>query len=76
MKVNDFKYECTIHNDKSVILIQFEFEKTKVDVVRALVGSKWSSSKKSWYVLDNEHFRKLFNLSSVEVESNLPKDVT
>jgi Asp-tRNA(Asn)/Glu-tRNA(Gln) amidotransferase B subunit len=42
-------------------------DKQLIDRVKKLVGSKWSSSEKAWYVTDNNHYRKLFDLPIREI---------
>lgn len=63
------KYSLRIgeHKKKSVIWIIFDYDRELIDRVKKLVGSKWSSSEKSWYVPDNDHYRTLFKLPEKEV---------
>lgn len=61
------KYELGSHDGKNVIFIRFEYSKELNERVRKLVGVRWSNSKKSWYVLDNEHNRTLFRIEQKPV---------
>lgn len=57
------------HNGKSVIFITFPYDKDLHERVKKLPGCKWSSSHKSWYVLDNEFYRTKFKLTPKQVIS-------
>jgi integrase/recombinase XerD len=57
-----YTYTLGTHNSQKVIFITFEKNFELIQEVKSLVGSKWSQSKKSWYVLDTEESRELFNL--------------
>lgn len=59
-----------IINKKEVIWINFAYDKQLIERVKKLVGSKWSSSEKAWYVTDNDHYRKLFDLPAREIGEN------
>lgn len=63
-KVN---YELCKHRDKNVIFIHFAYTKELDKWVRSLVGIKWSQTKKSWYVIDNETYRNMFGLPSLPI---------
>lgn len=56
------EYQLATHRDKDVILIKFVYNKVFVDVVRQMVGSRWSQSNKCWYVTDVPEYRKRFGL--------------
>lgn len=60
-------YELGTHRDKNVIFIRYE-RTPKLDAwVRALVGSRWSQTKKAWYVLDNKDYRAKFGLAPAPI---------
>jgi integrase/recombinase XerD len=65
--INKFKYKPGIHNSQKVIFIQFEKDYNLIQEVKEIDGSIWSQQKKSWYVLDTDKNRILFNL---ELESS------
>ena len=74
MKMNSLqKYNVSFrvgtHNGKSVIFITFPYDKDLHERVKELPGCKWSSSHKSWYVLDNEFYRTKFKLTPKQVTS-------
>jgi integrase/recombinase XerD len=56
------KYEPATHRDKDVIFIRFEYDRDLNERMRKIVGVKWSSSKKAWYVSDTRHYRQQFGL--------------
>lgn len=72
---NKITYELTTHYGKAIILIQFEYDKLVNERVKKMVGVKWSSSKKAWYVLDTPQYRQKFgieiNLTGKEVLSHI-----
>lgn len=55
------------HKGKNIIWIRFEYDKVLIERVKKLKGSKWSQTKKSWYVTDNPHYRDLFGLKKKDV---------
>lgn len=55
-------YTLGIHNKQKVIFISFEKNYEITQEVKNIVGSKWSNSKRTWYVLDTIINRELFNL--------------
>ena len=57
------EYQLAEHRGKGVIFIKFVYNKIFVDVVRLMVGSRWSQSNKCWYVPDVAEYRKRFGLS-------------
>ncbi len=60
-------YELDIHGGKNVILIKFEYDNDLINRVKKLVGIKWSSTKKTWYVLDTQQYREKFGLTEKPV---------
>lgn len=64
-----FAYEYGKHRNKDVIFIRFSYDKELVKQVKQL-PAQWSSSQKSWYVPDRQHFRSLFNLPAKENGKN------
>ena len=69
---NQVKYELGSHYNKDVIFIRFEYSLELNERAKKLVGVRWSSSKKAWYVLDSALYRKKFGL---EPKSIVGKDV-
>ena len=59
---NLFTYKTGIHKTQKVIFIQFEKDYKLIEEVKKINGSIWSQQKKSWYVLDSDKNRLLFNL--------------
>jgi integrase/recombinase XerD len=58
-----FTYQLDNHREQSVILIRFERNTELIQEIKKLVGSKWSNSKKAWYVQDSTYYRQLFGLT-------------
>lgn len=61
------QYELGCHKKENVIFIRFEYDAALIARVKKLVGVRWSSSKKSWYVLDNEQNRTCFGFEQKPV---------
>ena len=57
-------YDAAIHKSQHVIFIRFDFNPTYNKWVRQLVGARWSSSQKAWYVPDNPYYRQKFGLKA------------
>jgi len=57
-----FTYTLGTHNSQKVIFITFERNLEQQQEIKSLVDSKWSQTKRSWYTLDTESNRELFNL--------------
>jgi len=72
MELSKFEFKVGLHNKHGVIFIRFEKDYNLINQVKALVGAKWSQSKKAWYVPDNEGYRKQFGLRTLE--ESLPSD--
>lgn len=56
------RYEAAVHHNKAVIFIRFAYNTEIYLQVKNLAGVKWSRSEKSYYVDDNETYRKKFGL--------------
>ncbi len=56
------EYTLGEHREKSVIFIKFAFNKEIIAETRQLVGARWSSSNKCWYVPDVIQYRNRFGL--------------
>jgi integrase/recombinase XerD len=61
------RYEPGIHHNKAVIFIIFNYNARLNERVRKLAGSKWSHTRKAWYVSDTVAYRQKFGLDSVLV---------
>jgi integrase/recombinase XerD len=57
-----YTYTLGTHNSQKVIFITFERNLEQQQEIKSLVDSKWSQTKRSWYTLDTESNRELFNL--------------
>ncbi len=57
-----YQFEEAEHRNKPVIFICFVYDQKLDAQVRKLIGVKWSRSKKTWYVPDNQQYRKQFGL--------------
>lgn len=64
-------YIPSTYNDKSVILIQFEYNPKLIAEIRQWPGCRWSRTQKSWYVPDNAHYREKFGLPLKQVSKNV-----
>jgi len=62
MNTSNFKYRFGTHNNQKVIFIQFEKDQNLITQVKLLDGSRWSQTKRLWYVKDTEEYRTLFGL--------------
>ncbi len=66
-------YELGKHDDKNVIIIRFTtITAERKAWVRSLTGSRWSQSKKAWYVPDNKFYRDKFGLTEESSKLNTP----
>lgn len=72
MNTSNFKYRFGTHSNQKVIFIQFEKDQNLITQVKLLDGSRWSQTKKLWYVKDTEEYRTLFGLR-LSIES-LPSE--
>lgn len=63
MKYSNYNFKFEKHRGKSVILVQFRFDKKLQDELRLRFPSaKWSATKKSWYLPDLTSVRKALQL--------------
>lgn len=60
----EIKYEAANHVGKEVIFIHFVKNAELNQRVKKLIGVKWSSSRKAWYVNDNNYYRALFKITN------------
>lgn len=61
-KDGTFHYTSGIHRNSSVIWVKFERNQLFINFLRKHTKARWSATKRSWYVTDNYHYRKLFGL--------------
>lgn len=61
-----YSFSLFEHRDQKVIGLVFEKNPFLINEVKQLVGSRWSKTKKMWYVPDNATYRKLFQLEAQE----------
>lgn len=64
-----YTYTLGEHNNQKVIFIAFEKNFEQQQEVKNLVGSKWSQTKKLWYVPDVVEYRRKFGLEQKETLS-------
>ena len=57
-----FNYYIGTHENQKVIFIQFEKDKDLIAQVKQIAGSRWSQSKKLWYVKQSESLCLRFGL--------------
>lgn len=60
----EWSFQLATHEDKSVILIQFEYSKDLNRSVRRMQGARWSRTLKAWYVRDVPANRRLLGLTT------------
>ncbi|MBP9152687.1 MAG: site-specific integrase [Flavobacteriales bacterium] len=48
--------------ERNVIFLRFSFNPILNVQAKQLPGAKWSNRQKSWYVIDNNHYRQLFGM--------------
>lgn len=61
-QVNKFNFQVGEHRNKSIIWIHFPYDVHLIKHLKMHTKPKWSRSNKKWYVTDNSHYRKLFQL--------------
>lgn len=64
-------YEPTTHKGKDIILLKFPYNLKLINTVKQIIGTKWSTTKKSWYVLDTPQFRNQFGLEENLIGKNI-----
>lgn len=62
-------YTIAEHKGKSIILIQFPYNKQLSEKIKKTTGAKWSATHKSWYVPNNSTYREKFNLTQASQTS-------
>ena len=62
MDLSKFTSATGKHKDKRVIFIHFEQNTELYTIVKNLDGSRWSQTKKNWYVADTDENRLRFGL--------------
>jgi len=63
MDFEDYNFEFSEHNQRKVILIQFQYsQKLRNDLKQKFPSAKWSATKKSWYLPDLPSVRTALNL--------------
>lgn len=54
--------ENSRHKEERVILVRFTYNRELINAVKSIQGSRWSHSKKAWYIpekdFDLDHFKK------------------
>lgn len=59
---NLFTFEVGNHNQQNVIWVAFEKDLKLIKILKIASKPRWSSSQKSWYLLDNKFNREICNL--------------
>lgn len=75
MDVSKFSFIPERYNDADVIFIVFERTATLYAQIRALDGSKYSFTRKAWYVADTNANRILFNIPTVKPKQLNPETI-
>lgn len=57
-----FEIRTGTHQGKNVIWLQFHYDRKLMNHLKKFTSAHWSNSQKTWYLVDNEHHRKLCNL--------------
>ena len=58
----EIKLEYSHHRNQEVVLIKFAYDKGLIDEVKKLAGSRWSQTKRCWYIpADNFHLDTFVN---------------
>ena len=71
------KLAYTHHRNQEVVLIKFDYDKGLIDEVKKLAGSRWSQSKRCWYIpADNFHLDTFLNKISgiADIDASKIKD--
>ena len=62
------------YKGRPVIRLDFPYEKSIIDEVRAIRGRHWSVTHKCWYVPDTGENRRRFSISDFEVLPTLENE--
>ena len=66
------------HRDQEVVLIRFDYNTRLIEEVRKLPGSRWSQTKRCWYIpADNFHLDTFLNKISgiADIDASNIKDL-
>lgn len=69
-KIDRFTFTLGTHNKQKVIFILFPVDKQLINQVKQMTGTRWSNSKKFWYIADTPENRKRFELEQVQYVSD------
>lgn len=61
--ISAIQFSFGLHRCQKVIFLTFAYDKNTIDTVRKMVGSRWSKSKKCWYVPNVAAYRDRFGLT-------------
>ncbi len=73
----EIKLEYSHHRDQEVVLIKFDYDKGLIDEVKKLAGSRWSQTKRCWYIpADDFHLDTFLNKISgiADIDASNIKD--
>ncbi|MEP6793924.1 MAG: tyrosine-type recombinase/integrase [Saprospiraceae bacterium] len=62
------------YNGRTMIRLDFKYEKSIIEEIRAIRGRIWSVTHKCWYVPDTSVNRRRFSISDFETPPNLVKE--
>ncbi|MBK8685903.1 MAG: phage integrase N-terminal SAM-like domain-containing protein [Bacteroidetes bacterium] len=67
---------CDLHKGQEVIFIFCKFDTELIQIIRRIPGSKWSQSRRAWYVLDREQLRVHFQIPKKQYEPDSLDDIS
>ena len=71
------RLEYSHHRNQEVVLIKFDYDKGLIDEVKKLAGSRWSQTKRCWYIpADNFNLDTFLNKISgiADIDASNIKD--
>ncbi len=70
-------YNLGFHREQSVIFIQFEYDRLRIEEIKKMSGARWSQSQRAWYVPDIASYRNQFGLPpKVAVSKSVLSSIT
>jgi site-specific recombinase XerD len=74
--VKNARFLCDLHKGQEVIFIFCKFDPELIQIIRRIPGSKWSQSRRAWYVLDREQLRAHFQIPKKSYEPDSLDDIS
>ena len=59
-----------VHNQRNILMVQFDYNKELVNRFRELPGARWSKTLKSWYLPDTSTYRIRFGVDQKSAIGN------